>query len=143
MALVHSFEYTVNINHKKQITSGVSFIKCKICNFRTMEDTYQLIKVNSIVASSISIVDKSKEGYDTNICGIAEAIIIVGKVDKWHFHFTNQNDKELAKQAETNKDDDYPMGSKRHFLKVNNKVHSHSDKKSRTDDIKKNKDLFV
>ena len=83
-----------------------------------MEDTYQLIKVNSIVASSIVIVDKSKEGHDTNIPGTAEAIIVVGKVNKWHLQFIDYNDKELAKEADTNNDDDYPLGCERHFFEA-------------------------
>ena len=80
-----------------------------------MEDTYQLVSIDSIVSSSFVIVDVAKDNYPTHVPGISKYVYVVLKQQKWHLHFIDYNNKSILRDGKECVDLEYPLGNVRHI----------------------------
>ena len=120
IALIHSCTYVENentIHRRRSSATGIDsggFIKNKLCKFKEMEDTYQIISTDSITSTTAVIVDSARNDNATSIPGMAKSVIVIENKSKWHLHFIDYNDEQLLSDAAKNVDNEYPLGDKRH-----------------------------
>ena len=99
-AFIHSCTDTVTISKRRQCSSvSQGYITNKLCSFKSMENNYQVVDIDSITKPCTVIIDKSKGIEDTFIPGLADKIFVLENENTWHLHFIDYNNKDLMRTA--------------------------------------------
>ena len=113
-AFIHSCTDTVTISKRRQCSSvSQGYITNKLCSFKSMENNYQVVDIDSITKPCTVIIDKSKGIEDTFIPGLADKIFVLENENTWHLHFIDYNNKDLMRTASNRVDNTIEIDNNR------------------------------
>ena len=84
-----------------------------LCSFKSMENNYQVVDIDSITKPCTVIIDKSKGIEDTFIPGLADKIFVLENENTWHLHFIDYNNKDLMRTASNRVDNTIEIDNNR------------------------------
>ena len=99
-------------NNTKDARYGMTV--SRLASFWSMEDTYQLIDVESIVDTCGVYIDKYKPQTYNSEPGKAESVFVLSSKKEWHLHFVDYEDNNLKKEAEKRTDTIHDRNTKRY-----------------------------
>ena len=120
VALIHStiagtekFERKPKRNEQNEFGTVVN----RLCHFKEMETTYQIISIDNIVQPCCVIPDKTmKEQNKLHELGVVSNVIVMTNPKKWHLKFVDYESKLLQEEASQKSNNRFPIGHPKHIF---------------------------
>ena len=121
VALIHSsiagtekFERKPKRNELNEFGTVVN----RLCHFKEMETTYQIIGIDNIVQPCCVIPDKTMEEQNKlHELGVVSNVIVMTNPKKWHLKFVDYESKLLQEEASQKRNNRFPIGHPKHIFK--------------------------